>query len=346
MATPRATNTAALIVLSLAGLATQLLVPCPRDSQLWNSLFDAGHVVVYGVVALAAHRLIRRRLGTRSTRPLATHAFALALTTALGAATEGLQALGLGDASLGDLLRDVLGAAGFLLASIAFVGIDPHAGSSRGPARGLPARGTGRGARLAAGVAAVAALAAALAPMAGTALAYLGRNADFPLLCSFDRRWERAFVRAGDQAVLDRAVPPRAWVRGSDAARPSEDPRLDLAGRLAFHPGVYPGLVIHELVPDWRGYHRFVFDAYSELDSTIALELRLNDDRHDNAWADRFNRVLAIHPGANRIEIPLDEVRSAPRGRAMEMNRMRTLVLFAHRTERTFVIWLDDFRLE
>lgn len=323
-----------LVLLSLIGLAAQLLVPCPRDSSLWNRLFDAGHVVVYGVVALTAFRLIRRRLGTRSARPYATHALALAVTTVLGAATEGLQALGLGDASLGDLGRDFLGAAGFLLASIAFGRIAPHSGQLRGTRR------------LAAAIGALVAFVIALAPLADTILAYLQRDASFPVLCSFDQRWERTFFRAGDGAVLDRAAPPEAWVRSPEAEAPSSRPRSDLAGRLTFHPAEYPGLVIHELAPDWRGHGKFVFDAYSELDSTVSLELRLNDARHDNSWADRFNRVLAIHPGANRIEISLDEVRNAPRGRTMEMERMRTLVLFAPRPARTFAIWLDDFRLE
>ena len=328
-----------LVLLSAAGLAAQLLIPCPGGSILWNGLFDAGHVVVYGLVALTALGLIRARTRRPFHRPLAPHAVALAITAGLGAATEGVQALGLGDASLGDLGRDILGGVAFLLASIAVGGIEPLTG----PKRTSSHRGTHR--RTAA-LGALLALTLALGPLGGTVLAYLQRNAAFPVLCSFDRRWERTFVRAGDQADLERIAPPPGWSRGTPGVPDRARARTDLAGRLTFHPGEYPGLGIHELAPDWRGYERLVFDAYSEFDTTVTIELRINDARHDNAWADRFNRVLTIRPGANRIEIALAEVERAPRGRMMEMDQMRTLVLFAHRPARSFAIGLDEFGLD
>lgn len=328
-----------LVLLSAVGLAAQLLIPCPGGSILWNGLFDAGHVVVYGLVALAALGLIRARSRRPIHRPLAPHAIALAITAGLGAVTEGVQALGLGDASLGDLGRDILGGVAFLLASIA-VGRE---GALSGPRRTGPRRGTHR---RAAAIGALLALTLALAPLAGTVLAYLQRNADFPALCSFDRRWERTFVRAGDDARLEIETPPSGWTRGKSRNEARDEPRSNRAARLTFLRAEYPGLVMNELYPDWRGYERLVFEAYSELDSTVTLELRINDARHDNAWADRFNRVLAIRPGANRIEIALAEVERAPRGRTMETDQMRTLVLFAHRPARTFALWLDEFRLE
>ncbi len=335
-----ARTTRALILLGAAAvvIAVQVLQRCPRASLLWSALFDAGHVPLYGLVALA---LLYASLTfvSRSGRPRLWHYLAaLAVTMALGAIAEGLQALGKGDASLADFLRDAAGSTAFLMVALAF---DAHpirgtTSEDTYPAQGeAPPASNTRFRRVVLLVAAVALLAVALSRVTTVAIAYLQRNAAFPVLCDFEGAWEGKFVHVRD-AELEIGFAPAGW--GREAS--------DNVARITFEPAVYPALLINEPFPDWRGYDRLVVEVYSELDSTVSLVLRIDDVLHDNAYSDRFNRRLVIEPGVNRISIPLADVERAPRARKMDMGRVRNVVLFAVRPAKAFSVWVDGVRVE
>jgi hypothetical protein len=246
---------------------------------------------------------------------------ALALTVAVGIAAELIQALGFGEASAGDVARDALGATAFLLVAVA---LDRE-----------PILGTVRVPRAIAFLLAGLSLALALVPLTSTAIAYLGRDAAFPRLCGFDAAWEGKFV-AVHEADLEKTRPPEGW--GHEAS--------NRAGRVVFRAETCPRLSMNEPHPDWRGHERLVFDSFSELPEPVTLYLRIHDRHHNDNFRDRFNRALIIQPGPNRISILLRDVQTAPRGREMDMSRIRGLVLFADRPRKGFVLYFDDFRLE
>jgi len=302
-------------------MAVQIAIPVPRHSQFWTAVFDAGHVPLYGLVALA---FLRWR-ESRGVRPdgsrLRLYLPALALTLAAGIVAELIQALGPGETSAGDVARDALGATAFLLVAHAFDRAPLHAGV--------------RAPRSLALLLAALVLAVAFVPLAVTSIAYLGRDAAFPRICGFDAAWERKFVSVHD-AELERISPPTAW-----EPRPS-----GRVGRVTFRPAIYPGLRIAEPHPDWRGFERLVFDIYSEQPEPIVLELRIDDRHHDESYRDRCNRTLTIAPGANHFSIALRDVQTAPQGREMDMARIRSLVFFAHHPREGFGLYFDGFRLE
>jgi hypothetical protein len=302
-------------------IVVQIAVPVPRHSRFWSAVFDTGHVPLYGLVALAILRWRRSLCGRPGGPRLRFYLQALALTIAAGVAAELIQAPGPGDTSAGDVARDALGATAFLLVALAF-DREPIHGRTRVP-------------RETALLLAVLLLALALVPLAATSIAYLGRNAAFPRICGFDAAWERKFVSA-HEADLERTPAPEGWGR-----KPS-----DRVGRVVFRPGMYPGLRIGEPHPDWRGFERLVFDVYSELPEPVALDLRIDDHRHNEDYWDRFNRTLILQPGASCISIPLRNVQTAPRGREMDMSHVRGLALFANHPGEAFVIYFDEFRLE
>jgi hypothetical protein len=137
-------------------------------------------------------------------------------------------------------------------------------------------------------------------------------------------------------AELERMPPPAAWAR----------PPGGLVGHLTFSPGKYPGLAIVEPAPDWSGYDRLVFEAYSERADPVQLVLRIHDIHHNNAFRDRYNHPVTIAPGRNRVVIPLADVRAAPEGREMDLTAIRGLALFALSPPVPFSLYLDAFRLE
>ena len=318
---PRAHVTARLALL-LGLLAILVLVEAPERTRFWDAFFDAGHAPLFGLAAL----LMRRPLATW--RPAWTGSrlswAAFAATLVVGGATELLQLLQpTRAASVGDLLRDAAGAGAFLVLRTAW----RERETARGPrtAPHLP------GARAALGVALLGAVAA---PLLLVMAQNAGRNRAFPTLFRLDGSWwERPLVSA-DNAEF---VPALAGRGNAPTSR---------LARLSLRPGQYPGLVLDEPYPDWRGCERLTFTVVSELDAPLTLTIRINDAAHDHRYSDRFNRRLTIEPGETRIEVPLDEVRRAPRDREMDMRRIRLIVLYAYRLDRPVTLRLGPVRVE
>ncbi len=332
--------------IAAAAIALQSAVSCPRGSMWWSAVFDAGHTPLFGAVALAALQLARalwpgagenkRASGQPVTedgpgRPdraphpdrFGPYAVAFLLAVVAGGITEALQMPGPRDADPLDLLHDVLGAGAFLLLAY-------------GWRRGIAWKPSALGARRVAAVAlGLAILVSVAVPPLALSVAYLQRNAAFPRICDFEHAWERAFVHAKD-AELSLVDAPEGWNRV-----PGER-----VAQVTYLPAVYPGLAIVEPYPDWRSYERLVFEVFSEADTTLHLALRIDDGEHDERYWDRFNRRLAIRPGANRVTVALADVEQAPRDRRMEMDRIRNITLFAVRPAEPLDVYVDAFRLE
>ena len=343
----RAARAAFWLGIAAGLIAFVTLVNPPDRSMFWSALFDAGHAPLFGLFALmilwaaaawggSARRRTRGPATDRTAVPTVAQArpvrirnylLALSVTVALGGLTEILQGLGSRDTELWDFIRDVLGGAAALLLAFVF---DRRANSDQGP---HPARR--RSLQVTMVLTAAALLATAFLRVTTVAVAYLSRDAAFPLICEFDHRWEDLFVGVKD-AVLIRGEPPVGW--GREAS--------NQAARVTFLPAQYPGMSIREPHPDWRGYDRLVFEVYSEALTPVDLVLRINDAHHNNDYADRFNRVLVIQPGANRVSISLDDVRHAPTTRPMDLAHIRGLSLFAVDPPLPFSVYVDAFRLE
>ncbi|MBS1137494.1 MAG: succinyl-CoA synthetase subunit beta [Proteobacteria bacterium] len=323
---PAASRTCPTPVIHIALILLLLLVltvgETPERTMLWQALFDAGHVPLFGLMAL----LVRDLLATRWPRSGAWRPALLsfALTVAVGAGAEFLQTfMPDRDASLTDLLRDAAGAGAFLLMREAY---------RRGTSSGAPASPP---VRTAFAVAAVALLLAATAQLSLTLAVLAERARAFPVLARFDGSWwENALIETGDSVLTPASL----------ATQPSEIPpglaRLDL------QPATYPGLTLDEPYPDWRGYQRLVVNIVSDLVAPVPLTLRVHDAAHDNRYGDRFNTRLVVIPGANHFVIGLDEIRRAPESREMDLSRIRGIVLFAYRLEHPAHLYLGTIRLE
>jgi hypothetical protein len=100
---------------TIAGLLAlgQWLQP-PDRSLAWITFLDAGHVPLFGVIALAVLQfLLATPLANRSRTFL--YGLALGLTVLMGALSEWLQIGANRNSDPQDLLRDALGAGSFLL---------------------------------------------------------------------------------------------------------------------------------------------------------------------------------------------------------------------------------------
>jgi hypothetical protein len=320
-ASPHAT--VAWVVLVAALLLFLFFADVPQPTLFWDAFFDAGHAPLFGVIAIALLRIVS---ATRPGIPPA-RAWGIAFWTAfgIGAATEVLQFFQPSrDPSFIDLSRDFAGSAGFLLLAAAV----PRASGRTGPLRSVRQR-------WAAAALGLALLGVAWAYLASTVVLYAERDARLPVVVSFDGSWwERRLIEEHDSRLVYGQRPPG----GADEA--GEFVRLDLKR------AEYPGFQVTEPYPDWRGYHALTFTVISALDHPVALNVRIHDERHDNRFADRFNRGLVIAPGVNRVVIPIDDIRRAPDRREMDLAHVKAIILFAHRPPAALQVYVGPFRLE
>ena len=295
---------AAVVVVAIAVVLAY--VDLPWQSRLWAAVQDAGHVVAIGSVAVCL-LIAARRLFPPTPRSIARHYYsAFAAAAAIGLLVELAQQWSGRDAELGDLVRDVIGAAVFL----AFAALlDPAL-------RGYPRRHW-RTVRLAVAGVAMLAFALALGDLALWCAAYVERNQRFPDIVRFDSRWGTRFVSVG-RNELQFVTPPPGW----------ESPDGGRVARLTLRPARYSGFTIDEPYPRWSGYDALVVELYSEAEQAFAVTVRVHDAAHDQNYSDRFNARFTIRPGPNRIRIPLAAIESAPRNRTMNMNAIAGIVIF------------------
>jgi VanZ family protein len=310
----------ALLSLLLAGLA---VVEEPEQTLFWKALFDAGHAFLFGLVVLLVRSLLGMALGEG---PEARRSLqAIVVTLGLAAASEILQLFQpTRDASVADFLRDAAGATAFPLLGAAIA-----AGRTDSP------RQTGAR-RAALGLVGAGLLSAVAVPFLLVVRIYIERDRAFPTLFRLDgSRWERQLVSTGNSELVPGVIPATGL---AETSRPM--------ARLALRPGTYPGLVLHEPYPDWRGFNRLVLTVLSEVDAPLALTIRVHDVWHDHRYEDRFNKKLVITRGEHLITIPLEEIRNAPRHREMDLRRVRGIVMYAYRLGRRADVYLGPIRLE
>ncbi|HEX7485151.1 MAG TPA: VanZ family protein [Vicinamibacterales bacterium] len=311
----------ALLLASL--LLFLALGDAPERTLFWDAFFDAGHLPLFGLVALAILGLLRA--GSAPADHPRTWWLAFVLTVTLGALTEILQVFQPNrDVSIEDFLRDVAGAGAFLLMAAA-VGFRKPA---CGPVRTAAGRAT-------AAVVSGLLLVAASAHLATTVALYVERSQAFPTLFALDGSWwERRLIDANASVLTPRTRPLHQEM-------PFDEP----LARLDLKPGTFPGLAFNEPYPDWSRSRSLAFTIVSDLEAALPLTIRVHDAAHDQRTEDRFNRSLVINPGVNRVVIPLDEVRHAPDRREMDMRRIRGIILFGYRLTKPTHVYVSAIRL-
>jgi hypothetical protein len=270
-----------------------------------------GHVAAF---SLWSHLLVRigpvRGASVRR-RWIAVILFCLAA----GGATEGIQMVTGGDASLGDLLRDIVGG---IVTLCWFV---PRSGDRPGPS-----------------------------PRAATALpAILLLAAGFPLLVAVT---DEAVARRQFPTLSDFETPFESG-RWSGNARISADRSYSSRGRTSLRTELdtspFSGIFLEHFPGDWRGYRFLVMDVLNPSPEGIEVTCRIHDGRHEEGeqrYEDRFNRRFRLPPGWSEIRIDLREVARAPAGRTMELGRIRSVGLFATGLRESRTLFIDFARLE
>jgi VanZ family protein len=307
-----------------AALTFLMSVQMPNHTQLWRELTNSGHAVLFGGMAVAilmlSWQLLRKRF------PHVSHHYLIAFvaTIGLGAATEIIQLYTARDADIYDFLMDTLGAASFLCLVAAF---------DRRLRRSAPSGSESRR-KIGLTLAGLCFIALAFLSPGIWATAMIARTADFPVICGFDSYWETKWIHP-IRATLERIPPPAGFTTASG-----------LVGKFTTLMSRYPKLEFIEVDPDWRGYSSLSLDIYSELDESVNLAIRIDDVHHNDRFEDRFNRRMVVKPGLNHFAFSMDEIRTAPKGREMDLEHITHLLVFAVYPRQPFTVYIDNLRLQ
>lgn len=160
---------------------------------------------------------------------------------------------------------------------------------------------------------------------------YTARN-QFPLLADFETPYE-----------LGRWQSRHRIYRQQDIVRHG---RYGL--RVQLSTAKYSGTGLFYFPNDWSKFNWLHFSVYNPENETLALHCRIHDDKHGQhgrVFEDRFHKRFILQPGWNDLSVSLEEVRTAPSTRLMDMTSIEGFGLFVVRQQRTHVLYLDNIYL-
>ena len=302
-------------------LVVVVFAPVPSDTRLLDTLHNAAHGLIFGCVGLLLLLWLRVR-AISATRPVARqYAIAFVIACGLGLGTELAQLLTGRDASWMDARNDALGALTFLLIFFAF--------DARVRAQSAPPT------RMFAVLVGLGLFGFLVAPVARAGFEYRQRDQLFPTLADFTHGYDGYFI-VQRSAVLSPIALPSRW-----AAAPGET-----ALHIRLQAGAYPGIEFTEPLSDWTAYSKLLLDLTNPGSADLLLTLRIHDAAHTWEFGDRFNGRLLMRAGSREVvRIAFEDVRRAPQGRAMQLDAIAGMMLFAAEPSRGefFVsrVWLE-----
>lgn len=316
---PTATATANILrILSLFLIATAILVllhiaKVPAEGLLMRSFLDSSHVLVFAIVVLLLFSASKAIPNLTTTRRAA---ITLVVTLLLGIVSEAAQIPGPRDASLQDLLSNWFGAAGALLIAVAFV----------------PKSSAHRKSRIFFSLAGLAVLVLSIFPLLKVSAAFAERVVQRPTLLTFDSYFARTFVRPQNSTLAIIESPSGG----------------ETVGWVSLNEGAWPGLVIHDIWPDWRNHSELVVDLLLDTDSPSQINFRVHDRKHqagEQPHNDRFNVSFTLPPGRHTVRIPLETLKHAPMGRQMDLANIAGIAIYCSKKEAGKKFGLISIRL-
>ena len=310
----------------LLGILSLLFIPLPSHTFLWKAVNNFAHLPLFGVVALLLLVISRKVFKEFGWSPGQHYGMVFIGVLTLALLTEGLQTFSVTrQFEISDIVRDLVGAmCGFGL----LLTYEKHLPGAWAKWSHSPYNTLIR-------VVVLIVILAALIPTIEWVYVYWDRASRFPSLLEFSSDWEMKFVQPSN-SELQVMRPPEGW----------EKPVGDKVGHILFYTTTYPGFRIEEPYPDWRDYSSLRFDIFSELPMSQSISIRIDDAHHNRTYEDRFNRRITIFPGPNHIQIPIDDIRFAPKDREMDLSAIRRILLFTVSPPKEFTLFVDSIRLE
>ena len=124
--------------------------------------------------------------------------------------------------------------------------------------------------------------------------------------------------------------------------------RGQYALRVQLTTATYSGTSLFYFPHDWRDFRTLHFSVYNPDEEVLFLHCRIHDrlhTQHGMRFDDRFHKRFTLRPGWNDLSVSLQEVRTAPVSRLMDMAQVQGFGLFVIRQPRARVLYLDSIYL-
>jgi hypothetical protein len=232
-----------------------------------------------------------------------------------GTASEKVQSVFGRHASIGDVLKDVVG--GVLALAWFAPAMDRMSRITRRAFRGLS----------------VLVLFLMCLPLAVALIDEVFAKTQFPVLSDFETPFERDRWEGGARFSIDRSVANH----GKASLRVEMDTSFYSDIRLVHFPR------------NWTGSRFLRMDVFNPSSEEIVISCKIHDRQHEDGtrhYGDRYNEVVRFKSGWNDLRIDLGEVARAPVGRPMDLAQMREVTLFSHKLPALRTIFVDHVRLE
>jgi VanZ family protein len=282
-------------------------------SRSFQAAWDLGHILFFLLLSLWLHGRLREKLAAFSLRTFFFTIFSFVFFT--GFLVEILQMFSSNRSpDMEDVLRNQLGC---LLAFAFFI---------RPWLFGEPqVRRLFR-----AGV--VALLAVAIWPLSRSLIDEYLAARHFPLLADFETPFERS-----------------RWVNVDQLREETNIVRHGHKSvRVQLSTNKYSGISLFHFPRDWRDYRTLHWSVYNPQEAGLVLNSRIHDIHHRKhvmEFSDRYNQQFILEHGWNDLVIPLNKVKAAPKGRAMDMAHIDGFGLFVVQQPRSQAIYLDHVYL-
>ena len=306
------------LIASLAVLLVLVIfAPVPHDTIATEVLHDFGHAPIFGVVALLV--LFWLRDHKREMNTSARYAVALAVSCSLGLITEAIQIPVGRNADWNDVVGDVLGAVGFLSL---FAMFDSQIAN--------------RVIRLSCVVLGSTALMIHSWPLARSTIAYMQRNAKFPVLFDARRGYDDFFLQYHEATGEHVAIPERyAQFAGEKALLLHLEPRWS------------PLLAVIEPRQDWRAYRALVFDVTNGSTAPLNLKFVVRDRDFDERSRNEFRRAVTLSPEHRAtMRFTIADIERGGRVQPLDLLRIQSVTVrdeYAQEARDIYVsrIWLE-----
>ncbi|WP_259368189.1 hypothetical protein [Colwellia sp. BRX8-4] len=94
----------------------------------------------------------------------------------------------------------------------------------------------------------------------------------------------------------------------------------------------YTNLTLNNFHKDWEGYHTLNISVYLEGNDNVKLCIKITDminDIGNQTYDDRFNYCTLLTPKTNNIVIPVNDIRTSPELRYLDITNLSQITFFA-----------------
>ncbi len=120
----------------------------------------------------------------------------------------------------------------------------------------------------------------------------------------------------------------QGWTQQGGQVQPLDFSKFCFRANSSGEEVEYPGLFRPVFHCDWRGITALRGSIYWPNAMPTICAIRVDDQRGNPPYADRFQREMAITQGWNQIVIPSAELRMTPSGRELQMEQIQQWGIF------------------